>query len=78
MSRLRQIQLLAAVFLIAWGAINLDWIFNTGVKAWEPMELMPKVFVLTWILYFLGVVSLTSGAILLGMIIAFLGNVVKE
>jgi len=50
----RKILLLVMAFLLAIGAFNtLDWIFNTPLKAWEYLEIMPKTYLLVWNAYIL-------------------------
>jgi hypothetical protein len=63
----RRLILLASVFLIATGFNTLDWLFNTPIKAWQTLEIVPSVKVVAWVCYIYGVVALALGVFLLGL-----------
>jgi len=69
----QRIGLIVGVLLAMWGFNTLDWIFNSPVKAWEQWQIAPGLFILCWICYALGVLSLFFGALLIGLMINY-GN----
>ena len=64
--RLKTMLLLLGVLFTIVGFNTLDWIFNTPIKAWEYLEIMPKTYLLCWIAYIFAVVSLFFGGFLVG------------
>jgi predicted DNA repair protein MutK len=64
----------AGVGSVSFSAITLDWIFNTNIKAWEYLEIAPKVYLLCWIAYALSVLGLVIGGVLLGLVTAWLNR----
>ena len=64
--------MLLGCFFIVVGSDTLEWLFNTPIKAWEYLEIAPKVYMVAWIAYIVSVVLLVLGGWLLETTTAFL------